>query len=193
MTRVSPGSRDKIPPEQMADFDYITGGLDRMVESSPAGMMLNSVEACKWFTDLKRYLRDDSTVLPSKIRELAMLLTAREMDSPDVWNLHAASGRQAGLSDELVDALRDHGKLPEMSAQEKAVVQFGRELFRTHRVSQDTFQAALDQFGVKGLVELTMLTALYAIPSFIAHAFEIHPPADTSEPLLPVKGVPVPD
>ncbi len=160
-----------------------------MAESSPAGMMLNSVEACKWFTDIKRYLRDDSTALPSKIRELAMMLTAREMDSPDVWDLHAASGRQAGLSNELVDALRDHKELPEISAQESSVIKFGRELFRTHRVSQATFQAALDQFGVKGLIELTMLMALYAIPSFIAHAFGIEPPADTPEPLLPVEAV----
>ncbi len=193
MTRIPPGSREKAPPELLADFDDITGGQDRMGEGSPTGMMLNSVEACKWFTYMKRYLRDDSTFLPRPIRELAMILTGREMDSPDVWNLHAASGREAGLSDELVDALRDHKELPEMSAQETAVIKFGRELFRTHKVSPEAFQAALDQFGVKGLIELTMLMAFYVIPSFIAHAFAIEPPSDTPEPFLPIEAVPVRD
>jgi 4-carboxymuconolactone decarboxylase len=56
--------------------------------------------------ELSSYLRQEST-LSSKIQELAMLVTARERDCQFIWNVHAASGRRAGLSDALVDALRD--------------------------------------------------------------------------------------
>ena len=36
-----------------------------------------------------------------------MLVTVREMDCQHIWNVHAGSDRWAGLSDALVDALRD--------------------------------------------------------------------------------------
>ena len=36
-----------------------------------------------------------------------MILTARELDCQFIWNAHAALARQAGLSDSLVDGLRD--------------------------------------------------------------------------------------
>ena len=60
-------------------------------------------------------------------QELAMLVTARERDCQYIWNAHAASGRRAGLSDGLVDALRDKQDLPDIPEDESAVVNLGRE------------------------------------------------------------------
>ncbi len=186
MPRIPPASRESIPADLWATFQGRYDALVRMPESSPGGMMLNSPEAWRHYHHLQHCLRDENTILSTKALELIMILAGREMDSPDVWNLHAASARRAGLADELVDALRDRKALPEMTSEEAAVVNYGHELFRDHKVSQATFQAALEQFGVRGLIELTMLMAFYVIPSFIAHAFELEPPADTPEPLLPV-------
>jgi 4-carboxymuconolactone decarboxylase len=103
---------------------------------------------------LFNYVRNEST-LPQKVRELAMLTTARAKDCPYIWNAHVALGRWAGLSDALIDALRDRKPLPPMTAEESAVVRLGTEFFQTNRVSQETFDLALAQFGPQGLVELT--------------------------------------
>jgi hypothetical protein len=66
-------------------------------------------------------------------------------------------GRQAGLRDNLVDALRDRMPLPPMSVEEAVVINLGMEFFQTNRVSQDTFDIALEQFGsqedVKNMVK----------------------------------------
>ena len=62
-----------------------------------------------------------------------------------------------------------------LSAQESAVVEYGREYFRTRRVSQATFDAALAQFGVRGLAELTSLMGYYAMLAFNINAFEMLP------------------
>jgi 4-carboxymuconolactone decarboxylase len=86
-----------------------------------------------------------------------MLTTARATDCPYIWNAHAALGRQAGLHDALVDALRDRKPLLPMSVEEAVVIKLGMEFFQTHQVSQDTFNVALAQFGPQGLVELTTL------------------------------------
>ena len=134
---------------------------------------------------LFNYVRNESTV-PAKARELAMLTTARAMDCPYIWNAHVALGRQAGLSDSLVDALRDKQPLPQMSPEESAVLNLGMEFFLTHQVSQQTFQAALDQFGEQGFVELTTLMGYYAMLAFNANAVDLGLPHDLVEEPLPI-------
>ena len=115
-----------------------------------------------------------------------MLVTAREMDCQFIWNAQAAFGRQSGLSDSLVDSLRDKQPLTGLSPQETAVVEYGREFFRTRRVSQPTFDAALSQFGVRGLTELTTLMGYYSALAFNINAFEVGLPEERTENPLPV-------
>ena len=86
-----------------------------------------------------------------------MLTTARAKNCPYIWNAHVRLGRQAGLSDALVDTLRDREPLPPMSVEEAVVIKLGMEFFQTNRVNQDTFDAAMEQFGPQGPVELTTL------------------------------------
>jgi 4-carboxymuconolactone decarboxylase len=105
---------------------------------------------------LFNYVRNESS-LPQKVRELAMLTTARAKDCPYIWNAHVTLGRQAGLSDALLNALRDRQPLPPIPVEEAVVIKLGMEFFHTNRVNQDTFNLALEQFGPQGLVELTTL------------------------------------
>jgi hypothetical protein len=44
-----------------------------------------------------------------------------------------------------------------MSVEGAAIIKLGMEFFQTNRVSQDTFEVALTQFGPQGLVELITL------------------------------------
>ena len=66
------------------------------------------------------------------------------------------------------------------------MVSYGQEFFRTHQVSQTTFDAALAQFGVRGLTELTNLMGYYALLAFNVNAFGEETPTRGPEPLLPV-------
>jgi 4-carboxymuconolactone decarboxylase len=134
---------------------------------------------------LFNYVRNESS-LPQKVRELAMLITARAKDCPYIWNAHVALGRQAGLSSALIDALRDRKPLPPMTAEESAVVRLGMEFFQTNRVSQETFDLALAQFGPQGLVELTTLMGFYAMLAFNANTVDLGLPPELTEPPLPV-------
>ncbi len=131
------------------------------------------------------YLRRESS-LSLKIQVLAMLVTARELDCEYIWNAHAARGRREGLRDETVDHLRDRQELTDLAPDEAAVVDFGQELFRTHRVSSASFEAALAQFGVRGVIELTNLMGCEALVAFNINAFEVELPSETTEPVLPV-------
>jgi 4-carboxymuconolactone decarboxylase len=85
-----------------------------------------------------------------------------------------------------VEALRDKKSLPSLKGDEEAVIRYGQEFFRTHRVSRGAFQTALEQFGAQGLTELTMLMGYYGMLAFCVNAFDGDLPGDRTEPLLPV-------
>ena len=188
MARLPVVNRDQVPQDLRPAFDEVLGSRGRgsdVVSSGPTSILINSPEMARRAVQLSSYLRNDST-LPKKVQELAMLTTARSMDCQYIWNAHAASGRQAGLSNALVNALRDNRPLPPMPPDEAAVVNYGLEFYRTHQVSEPTFRAALEQFGPRGLAELTALMGYYALLAFNANAFQIDLPEGTRETLLPV-------
>ena len=185
MARMPAPTRESVPEQYRCVFDEVVQARGGPPTSGPGSVTLNSPEVAQRMNNLSDYLRSGSG-LAAKVQELAMLTVARELDCQYIWNAHAASGRREGLSDALVDAMRDKKDLPSMAADEAAVVNYGREFFRTHKVSDATFQAALQQFGVHGLTNLTNLMGYYALLAFNANAFQIDLPADHPETTLPV-------
>jgi 4-carboxymuconolactone decarboxylase len=184
MVRLAQISREHVAEQHRGAFDEVAavpGGIG----SGPTSILKNSPEMAKRAMHLSDYLRNESS-LPKKIQELAMLTAARSMDCQYIWNAHAAEGRKQGLPDALVDALRDKQSLPAMAADEGAVVNLGLEFYKTHKVSQATFQSVLDQFGRQGLAELTALLGYYAMLSLNANAVELDLPSDMAEPVLPI-------
>ena len=191
MARIPPATPENIPQDQRAAFDEVMQMRGGNPSRGPFSPMANVPEIAKRTLHLWHFLRGDGTnesalSLPQKIQELAMIVTAREMDCQFIWNAHSAGGRRAGLRDEIVDNLRDRKELTGLTADEEAVVNYGREFFRTHRVSQATFDAAKAQFGIRGLVELTNLMGFYATLAFNANAFGADLPEERTEQVLPI-------
>jgi 4-carboxymuconolactone decarboxylase len=147
--------------------------------------MINVPQVHQMMNAVNQYLRNDS-VLPKKLQELAMLVTAREQDCQYIWNAHAASARASGVADATVDALRERKELPKLAADESAVVRFGQEYFRTHRVSRGTFQAVLEQLGTQGAVELGLIMGNYNLLALLVNSFDVDLPPDRKEELMPV-------
>ena len=186
MSRIPTASRETVPQDQIDAFDQYVAERGSVPDVGPLSVMIHVPELIKRGEHLRAYLRGDESSLPANIRELGMLVAAREMDCQFIWNAHAAFGRRSGLSDALVDGLRDKKELPALSDAESAVIDYGREFFRTHRVSEGTFNAAMEQFGTRGLVELTTLMGYYSCLAFNINAFEVGLPEGITEPPLPV-------
>ena len=185
MSRVPALSRDNIPEDQRAAFDGMVQQRGGVPTTGPGSVMLNAPEVAERTLGLALYLRTE-TSLPSRIRELGMLVAARENDCQFIWHAHAPVGRQVGLKDDTVDALRDQKEIPGLEDDEAAVVNYGQEFFRTRKVSQDNFDAALAQFGVLGLTELTNLMGCYSMLAFNVNAFGVELPVDSPEEPLPI-------
>ena len=86
----------------------------------------------------------------------------------------------------MVDSIRENRALPSAPADEDAIVRYVMELVSNHKVSDATYKTAIDQFGVKNLVELTSLVGMYVTNSFLINAFEFDLPSDVTEAQLPI-------
>ena len=185
MARLPVLTRDQAPEQFLEAFDEETAGSGGIVDSGPGSVMIYSPEMRQRANHFVGYFRQ-VTDLPLRLQELAMLLTARQMDCQYIWYAHSARGRQEGLSDELVDALRERRPLPDLPADEAALVAYATEMFNNHRVDTDTYQNAVEQLGTRWLVELTTMMGYYTTLAFNANSFEIDLPEGGSEPALPV-------
>ena len=184
MPRTPNVTRDMVPAALREAFDSETAATGGTVTAGPGSVMLNSPEMRRRANSLVNYLRDDSS-LPKKLQELTMILVARTMDCQYIWHAHSARSREQGISDEFVDNLRDGKPLPQLPPDEQTVVNYVTELFRDHRTSDATFQAAIDQLGALGVTELSTLMGYYTMLSFNANSFQIDTP-DGGEPKLPI-------
>jgi AhpD family alkylhydroperoxidase len=103
-----------VPQDQRDVFDEMVKSLGSVPRHGPGSVMIHVPKAHRWATGLNHYLRDESS-LPKKIQELAMLVTARELDCQHIWNAHAASARKAGVRNEpriLPDPSRQPRRVP---------------------------------------------------------------------------------
>jgi 4-carboxymuconolactone decarboxylase len=174
-------SKDALPADQQHIYDAITQSRGRI--AGPFGVLLNSPELAQRAAHLGHYLRFDS-LLPPEIRELAILTTAREMDSQYEWTAHVPLARRAGVRQEAVDAIGRRTAPQGLTDDEALIVRFGQELFRQHKVSASAFDAALQRFGKQGVTELTALLGYYSLVACILNTFEVPLDADMT-PLLP--------
>ena len=185
MARIPTVTRDMVPEEFREAFDELTKDTGGSISGGPNSITINSPEMALRRSRLTSYLRFEST-FPKRIQELAILATARAMDCPYIWNAHAPAARAEGVSDALIDGIRDRQPLPPMEDDERAIINYCTEFYAHHRVSASTFQIALEQFGVQYLVELTALMSHYAQTAFFLNSFEVDLPAQRAEPVLPV-------
>jgi 4-carboxymuconolactone decarboxylase len=114
------------------------------------------------------------------VRELAILTTARELDSAFEWAAHAPAALAAGIAPDIIDLVRHGGEAKGLEAADAAVIELGREIFGARRVGPATFARALRIFGRRKLVDLVALMGNYAATAALLTAFDMQP--DREEP-----------
>jgi 4-carboxymuconolactone decarboxylase len=100
-----------------------------------------------------------------KLKELAILLTARYWAAQFEWLAHRRAGAQAGLSEETIKAIAEGRRPVGMSEDEETVYTFITELFKTRQVDDTTFAAAKSRFGERGVVDLLISAGYYQMVS----------------------------
>jgi 4-carboxymuconolactone decarboxylase len=116
-----------------------------------------------------------STTFNARMREVIILRVAHLQDSPYEIGQHAVLARDAGLTEQQIDAIRDAGDLDEagFGPTERAALDVVTELCTTHHLSDDSFDAAHGIFGVEALTELLMLVSCYYGLALVLNAADL--------------------
>jgi 4-carboxymuconolactone decarboxylase len=158
--RFRPLAYSELDPAQKAMADAALaaprGSLD-----GPLNIHLRSPEMARLSGPLGNYLRFKATAIPAKLKEIAIMLTARFWGGQYVWYSHRQYAIEAGLSPAFIAAMAAGERPANMSSDEAVVFDFCDELLQARQVSDARFKALADRFGERGVVELIGLMGQY--------------------------------
>ena len=188
---IDPGSGCRLPFPRREDLDAeAQRTYDRLADSAggtlrglrgPGGIQLHSPELSRRSRPVNHYLRHEAG-LGGRVRELAILTTARELGSRFEWAAHEPAALGEGIPRQIIDIVkyrRDTNKLAEADA---IVIDLGREIFGARKVSPATYARALQQFGRRKLIDLVALMGNYAATAALLTAFDMQLDPDQQPP-----------
>jgi 4-carboxymuconolactone decarboxylase len=151
---------DKLTDAQKKALDQFISKRGGPLVRGPFLALLRSPEVMTPAEILGEYLQF-KTVLPPKLREFVILITARQWTQDTEWNSHVAIAEKDGLSPEIATALAAGQRPTGMSDEEAAVYDFCDELHRNQSVSDATYAKALAKFGEQGVVDIISVNGYY--------------------------------
>ena len=189
---INPESGCRLPLPRREDLDEAAQRLYDSLKDpkggslvglrGPGGIRLHSPKVAVLAQPMSRYLRWDCA-LGGRVRELAILATAREFDSQFEWTAHEPAALAEGVPPATVEIIKHRRATAGLPEKDAIVIELGREIFRAKKVSSVTYARALEQFGAKDLVDLVSLMGIYAATAAILCAFDMQLPAGKSPPL----------
>ena len=191
---VHPDSLSRLPLRRREDmdepgqrfYDAVVGPGSRTLVGlrGPSGIWLHSPRLGDRMRAVNQYLRYE-TALGRRLTELAILVTARELDQQFEWTAHEPAALAEGLSPEIVDVVKHRRPADGLGPEESAIIAFGREVLGDRKVRPETFARAVELFGHEGVVNLAALIGNYASTAIMLNAVDqqLHP---DRRPLLPL-------
>jgi 4-carboxymuconolactone decarboxylase len=117
------------------------------------------------------------TSIDRRLLELAIITTGARWKSEFEWWAHSRMARQHGVADDVIAAIAA-GETPAFEHDDERVVHaVATQLHERGRLDDDTYRAAHDLLGDRGMVELVSLCGYYTLVSFTLNAFEVPLPA----------------
>jgi 4-carboxymuconolactone decarboxylase len=190
---IDPQSGFRLPLPQRDDLDEAgQKAYDRATApgatiaglQGPAGVQLYTTKIAAPMAAINRYLRFEAGLTP-RVREIAILTTARAMDSQFEWVAHEPEALKEGVEPGVIDVIKHRKSAADLDESDAVVIELGREIWHDHKVTSDTFAKARALFGPHKLVDLVLLMGNYAGTAALLTTvdMQLH---EGKAPLLPI-------
>jgi 4-carboxymuconolactone decarboxylase len=170
-----------MTPQQREVAEEIASGRRGEVRG-PFIALLHNPELARRLQKLGEYLRWEGK-LPSYLKELAVLVTARRWTCQHEWLMHSKLALEAGLAAEVVETIAQGRQPVNLSTDEAAVYAFCVEAHATGQVGDATFAAVAERFGLDGALELLALNGYYTLMAMVLNTAGLPLPGDADPPL----------
>jgi alkylhydroperoxidase family enzyme len=117
------------------------------------------------------------SLLPHRDRELLILRTASNCHADYEWAHHVAISKQAGLTDEEIESVRNGPTDEGWSSDDAVLLTAADELHHDSRISDKTWAALAARYDEKQQIELPILVGQYHTVAFALNSLgvEIEP------------------
>ena len=172
--------KDQVRAEDHGIVDAIVAS--RGAVQGPFKMFLHCAKLAGRVAHLGAFVRFEGT-LDMRVRVLAAMTVARELDAVYVWGAQSGAARRQGVPEETIKAIRDKHSAG-IPAADAEIVEFTRTLIRKHRVDDASVSSLRKRFGDEGFIELTGAIGYYSMLAMTVNACELEaaPGAEVLQP-----------
>jgi len=145
--------------------------LSRGALQGPFTMFLHCPELAGRVAHLGAFVRFEGG-LDMRVRVLAAMTVARELDALYVWGAQTGAARRLAVPDATIAAIRE-GHSRGIPAEDAQIVDATRALMQKHRLDDATAKALRARFGDDGFIQLTGTIGYYAMLAMTVNACEL--------------------
>jgi 4-carboxymuconolactone decarboxylase len=156
---------EAMTEEQRAVMAEILAG-PRKGSQGPFKAMIRSPGLMRHAQKMGAHVRFES-VIPPRLNELAILLTARRWTAQFEWYAHYKLAMEAGLDPAVAAAIQRHERPATMHADESEIYDFCQPLLDTGSVPDAAYAAVLTRFGERGVIDLVGAVGYYSFVSMV--------------------------
>lgn len=120
--------------------------------------------------------------------QLAVLITAREIDQQYEWSAHEPAALRQGLEKSVIDVVKYDRDVTGLADKDATLITFGRALFRQHRVSSELWKKTVGDFGRQQTVEFMAIMGEYFKVGIMLNAVDQQLPPGRKALLPELKG-----
>ena len=182
--RFKPLKYEEMTPAQKTMIEHLFAG-ERGGANGPFNVLLRSPEMGDIAQQFGAAMRFKSSI-PSKLNELAIIITARHWTSQFEWYAHRRAAATAGLDEQIIQAIASGKRPTGMQPDEEVVYTFCTELLTTKQISDKTFDTTKAKFGERGVVDLIGVTAYYQLVSMLLNTDRYPLPDGVAAELKPL-------
>ena len=161
-------------------FDKIKAGPRGRVKG-PLALWLHSPHLAERAQHLGAYLRFDSSYEP-RLSELIILIVAAHYRCNYEWFVHAPIAAREGLSETVIEAIKNADE-PRFDRQDEAAVYaYARQMITQTRIEKPVFDGLYELFGDKGCVDIAAIAGYYTLGAFTLNSVELDPEGELPFP-----------
>ena len=176
-TRLAQLKEEDLNPAQQALLESLRSGPrgKSLTVRGPFAAWMHAPEFGQLAQALGAHARY-KTALEPRLSEFAILCTARFWKAQYEWFAHAPMALKAGVKPKVIEDLRK-GRAPTSAPKdERAIFAFVQELYKTRRVSNQTYKRVRGFLNDAALVELVGILGYYTLISMTLNVFHMLPP-----------------
>ena len=170
MARLDPIPVEQLSPEQQKVHDILASTRKRV--GGPFAIWLRLPNVAYTANEFTHALREKG-LLEKRQFELLVLIVTRHWSARYAWAQHEPLAVAAGLSTEVIEAIRAKHKPKFEKSDEQVLYDMANELLDTLELSERTYDRMIGQFGIERTVEAISVVGFYGMVSTVLKGFDV--------------------